>query len=288
MKAEVVYLFIEERVDRCESLKKAVAALTLPPRVKVEIINKAYEEAFTEVLDHLDANKKSLAPTFAFIDPFGIKGLPLKMITRLMEHDKCEVLITVMVGFIYRFISTPEFAPHCDDLFGTDAWRAALEMEGQAKEQFLRTLYQQRLMDPQDGVAARYAHYFTMKDAKKKTIYDLFFATNHSKGIDVMKDAMWKVDQTAGYSFSDATDPNQETLFTAEPDWNQLFNTLHTKFKGTVRSWSEVEEEIRRSPFRILKTPIKTEATKEKGRFKIVNPAGVNALDERSAIHFAQ
>jgi three-Cys-motif partner protein len=286
VKAEVLYLFIEERADRCESLKAEVAKLKLPKNVKVRIINKTYEEAFTELLDVLDAADKSLAPTFAFIDPFGIRGLPLKIIARLMENERCEVLITVMIGYIYRFISTEEFEPHCDTLFGTDEWRLALDLDGPAKEQFLRELYQKRLLDQQHGVAAKYARYFTMQDAKKRTIYDLFFATNHRKGIDAMKDAMWHIDQSGGYSFSDSTNPNQITMFTAEPNWEQLFDRLHAKFKGTLQPWLAVEEEIRSSPFRILKTPIKTEAVKGNGRFKIVNPPGVKALDERSKVQF--
>ena len=287
MKAEVVYLFIEEKADRCESLRTIVKQLKLPGNVKVDVINKTYEEAFTQVLDFLDKEKKSLAPTFAFIDPFGIKGLPLKMIARLMEHDKCEVFITVMVGFIYRFISTKEFEPHCDALFGTDEWRAGLNMEGAAKEQFLRELYQRRLMDTKDGVAAKYTRYFTMKDDKKKTIYDLFFATNHSKGIDAMKHAMWAVDQSGAYSFSDATDPGQEMLFTTEPNWDQLFDLLAAKFKGEKVRWAVVEEAIRRTPFRIMKTPLKQEA-KKKARFKIVHPSGSDnaPLDYSSTFTF--
>lgn len=287
MKAEVLYLFIEERADRCESLDAQVGKLTLPANVKVQIINKTYEEAFTELLDVLDAEDKSLAPTFAFIDPFGIRGLSLKTIARLMEHERCEVLITIMFGFIHRFISTKEFEPHCDALFGTAEWRTALSLDGKTREQFLRELYQRQLLDQEMGVAARYARYFTMKDEKKKTIYDLFFATNHPKGIDAMKEAMWHVDQSGGYSFSDATNPSQETLFTAEPDWQQLFELLHAKFKGTLQPWQEVEEEIRNSPFRVLKKPIKMEAAKDNGRFKIVNPPGVRALDERSKVQFA-
>jgi three-Cys-motif partner protein len=288
MKAEVVYMFIEERADRCKSLAAIVKKIKLPANVKVTIINKTYEEAFTQVLDYIDSKSSKLAPTFAFIDPFGIKGLPLETIKRLMKHAKCEVFITIMVGFIHRFVSTPEFEPHCDALFGTDEWRAALDLQGPEREQFLRELYQSRLLNPKTGVGAKYARYFTMKDGKKKTIYDLFFATNHSKGIDSMKDAMWRVDQSGGFSFSDATDPNQVTLFTAEPDWSQLFDLLQAGFKGADVPWPTVEEAIRRGPFRILRTPLKIESIKPDSRFKIVNPPAIRkgTLDADTVIRF--
>jgi hypothetical protein len=95
-------------------------------------------------------------------------------------------------------------------LYGCTDWRKAMDMAGKERETFLRTLYQNQL---ETAVGAKYVRFFTMKDGKNKTIYDLFFATNHPSGIDAMKGAMWKVDQTGGgYTFSDATDPDQETL----------------------------------------------------------------------------
>lgn len=289
MSAEFVYLFIEEDEERCQSLNTCIGKLGIPSNVKVEIINKAYEEAFTEVLDKLAGEKKSIAPTFAFIDPFGIKGLPLQIISRLMKHRRCEVLITFMIGFLHRFISTSEFAPHCDALFGTEEWRNALPMAGAAREKYLRELYQRRLMDPNGGVAAKYTRHFTMRNDKDRAIYDLFFATNHSKGIDVMKDAMWNIDQSGGFTFSDATDPGQETLFSNEPDWDALVKELSSRFKGQKVGWNQVEESIRQSPFRIRTTPLKREAKKTDGLFKIVQPAGRKAnaaLDDQTIFQF--
>ncbi len=127
-----------------------------------------------------------------------------------------------------------------------------------------------------------------MKDTKNKTIYDLFFATNHESGIDSMKDAMWKVDQTGAYSFSDATDPDQVTLFSNEPDWDQLFDLLKANYAGESLPWPDVEEAIRRTPFRILKRPLKAESKKANTRFEIINPEGkrLGTLDEATVIRF--
>jgi three-Cys-motif partner protein len=288
MKAEVVYLFIEEKRDRYQSLVNVVSRRRLPKNVKVTTINKTYEEAFSDVLDYIDAQKTSLAPTFAFIDPFGIKGLPLKIIRRLMAHDKCEVFITFMLGFLHRFLTTEEFEPHCDALFGTTEWRAAINMESSRRERFLRRLYQRRLSDTTDGVGARYVRYFTMKDERGRTIYDLFFATNSGKGVDAMKDAMWQIDKSGGFQFSDATDPAQETLFSEEPEWNQLFDLLAAQFSGSKQSWQMVKEAIRHSPFRALKKPFIAEAKREGARFRIVNPpdAKKGTLHEHASIVF--
>lgn len=284
MNAEITYLFVEADKKRCESLNSVLAELQVPKSVSINIYNEECERAFNRFLDYLDEQKSSLAPTFAFIDPFGLQ-VPLNMITRLMAHPKCEVLITFMISALHRFISTPEFEGPTDRLYGCKTWRKALDMSGEARETFLRTLYQQQL---EGVVGAKYVRFFTMKDTKDKAIYDLFFATNHPSGIDAMKEAMWKVDQSGAFSFSDATDPNQVTLFSSDPDYEQLVGILGAKFKGATVPWPLVEEAIRRTPFRIMKSQIKAHAIKEGARLQYETSKGINkgALDDFAVIKF--
>ena len=74
--------------------------------------------------------------------------------------------------------------------------------------------------------------------------------------------------------FSDATNPNQEVLFEAQPNWDQLIDILVGRFGGQTVRWSVVAEEIRNSPFKIRKIPIKDAAKGDSARLEIVNPAG--------------
>ena len=273
--AEIVYLFIELETDRFECLERVLAAFgsQLPDNVKILKYNDDYDAAFSRILDHMDDSDKSIAPTFAFIDPFGIKSVSLNTIRRLMAHRGCEVFVNFMMGSLQRFMATKEFEPHCDAFFGCPTWRDALLLSGVARENALRMLYQKRLRD-HDGVAAQYVRFFTMKNENNTTIYDLFFATNHEKGIDAMKDAMWNVDPSGDYSFSDATNPNQAVLFEVHPNWDQLIDILVERFGGQTVLWSEVAEEIRNTPFRIRKIPIKDAAKGDDARLEIINPAG--------------
>jgi three-Cys-motif partner protein len=285
MTAEIVYVFIEADEKRCNSLNEVIGKMELPNTVSIQVRNQKCEVALNGLLDYLDEKKSNLAPTFAFVDPFGLQ-VPLDMVARLMAHPKCEVLITFMLSALQRFLATPEFEGPTDRLYGCKEWRKALEMAGKERETFLRTLYQSQL---ETGVGAQYVRFFTMKDGKNKTIYDLFFATNHPSGIDAMKDAMWRVDQTGGgYTFSDATDPEQETLFEAEPNWNQLFDLLVLLFGGSEQPWSVVEEAIRRTPFRILRNVLKAESRNDPSRFTIVPRAGAKkgTLDDGTVIRF--
>jgi hypothetical protein len=53
-------------------------------------------------------------------------------------------------------------------------------------------------------------------------------------------------------------------------------------------SWEVVEEAIRRTPFRIMRTPLKNESKKSDGRLHIINPVGVRqgTLDSSTLIRF--
>ncbi len=284
MNADVKYLFVEADEDRCDSLREVVERIETPKNVHVSIRNEECEVALGRALDYIDEQESRLAPTFAFIDPFGVQ-VPLDMIRRLMAHPRCEVLITFMTGWLNRFLPTLEFEVHADRLYGCKDWRAALDMVGLDREQYLRTLYQRQLVEV---VRADYVRFFTMKNSRNMTSYDLFFATNHPAGIDAMKAAMWKVDQSGSFSFSDATDPNQLTLFSEEPNWDQLVSLLVSQFTGTVQRWRDVEEAIRRSPFRILKKPLQAESKRANPRLTIIPPKGAKSgtLNENSQVRF--
>jgi hypothetical protein len=62
---------------------------------------------------------------------------------------------------------------------------------------------------------------FGMIGPNNQIIYYLVFATKHLRGLEVMKEAMWNVDPTGLYKFSDITGLNQSLLmdFQSEPFW---------------------------------------------------------------------
>jgi hypothetical protein len=56
-----------------------------------------------------------------------------------------------------------------------------------------------------------------MRDERDRTIYYLFFASNHPLGHIKMKEAFWRMDPRGDFKFSDATNPNQLVLFEVDP-----------------------------------------------------------------------
>ncbi len=72
--------------------------------------------------------------------------------------------------------------------------------------------------------------------------YYLFYATNHVTGLKKMKEAMWKVDETGEFRFSDATNPNQTVLFEYSPDFDMLRKQILERFGGREATVREIEE----------------------------------------------
>jgi len=242
IKANVLFLFIEKEKDRAEKLDELVSALGLPKNFRARVVGgKTFEGGFRENLfDFYRKLGKSIPPTFAFIDPFGWTGVPFDLVRQILSHPSCEVLINFMFEEINRFIEHPGQAENFDALFGTDEWRKmAAIVEKVARRDFLHALYLRQL---RVAAGAKYVRSFEMRNDKDVTDYFLFFATNSPKGMAKMKEAMWKVDQSGEFRFSDATNPAQGLLFSPKPDFDALRRMIVTKFAGKHTTVAEVED----------------------------------------------
>lgn len=228
---EIVFWFIEEREDRLAHLRQELAGLNLPTHFKVIAETGRFDEKFRKVLASIEADRNVLAPTFAFIDPFGFSGIPFSSIQRLLGYKRCEALITFMVDAINRFLEHPEekVVRHIVEAFGGEEAVQIAKGPGDRIVK-LRELYQSKL----SGVA-KYVRFFEMRDRQDRTQYYLFFVTNNDLGHLKMKEAMWKVDPDGEFRFSDATNPGQLVLFEADPAGilaSQISDEFHGK--GTV------------------------------------------------------
>jgi three-Cys-motif partner protein len=218
----VTFRFTDEREDRINHLKFELSKLEIPTNFNVKAINKEFQHDLSEVLDQLDQQKKKMAPSFVFIDPFGFAGLPYTLVGRVLSRPKCETFITFMVDSVNRFLNHPEpkIRQHMPEIFGTDE---CFQMNG---IDALRDLYQKQLLK-----AAEFVRYFEMLDDQGRTIYFLFFATNNRVGHLKMKEAMWSVDPDGQFRFSDKTS-GQAVLFDLSDQTELLWPLLYERFKG--------------------------------------------------------
>ena len=177
-----------------------------------------------------------LAPTFVFIDPFGWSGFTIKTLSRLLKYEKCEVLVTFMDGFEMRFLDESKENSH-NELFASEEWKVARDLPGNERVIFLLNLFVKQL---KSIGKVKYVRTFSMIDGKRH-IYDLVFATNGLKGLEVMKEAMWKVDPRGLYIFSDTT-VRQTFLTNLSSHFPEISDLIYEKFKHKTVSREEVHD----------------------------------------------
>lgn len=268
--AELVYAFIEEDEGRVARLREEVAKLgPLPDQVKVGIHHGAYEDIFSETLKDIERRGARLAPTFAFIDPFGYSQVSMTLAGRFLQFARCEVLIYVPFRFVARFVSRVGQEAALTTLFGTEDWRAAKHCDGEARLQFLHDLFQRQL---KDVCGLEYVRSFETLTKQRNSGYHLFFGTKHRLGLEKMKEAMWRIDPAEGQRFADSTSSAQQTLFQPEPDTTVLRDAMMAHFGEAPFGIGEaLDFTLFETPY--LPTHVKTRTLKpleKAGRLQVV------------------
>ena len=93
---EIVFVFVESNKKRADSLRKIIGQEEWPNNFRNEVYDGESEDFLSNILDDLEKERFQTTPTFAFIDPFGVKGASFSPVERLLENQKCEVLIIFM------------------------------------------------------------------------------------------------------------------------------------------------------------------------------------------------
>jgi len=281
---EILFILIEKEEDRAAMLKQVLQSRfpKLPANMKYEVIGAEFAPTLDSALKSLEETRDHLAPTFAFLDPFGFSGFPMKLISRIMSYAKCEVLITFMERDLNRFPDEMRETA-INELYGNAEWQKVRQIrDPEKRRRFLLDLYETQL---KNVASAKYVRSFEMIGANNQPIYYMVFGTKHWKGLKVMKEAMWNVDRRGTYSFSDLTDVNQKYMidYGAEPKWvPAAANMVYKKFAGKTVNGSEIEQ------FVITETPFLYRKSILKCLEKTVPPKIINVIPRERAFTYPE
>ena len=217
---EINFGFVEANPDYATHLQGKLDALPHPPQFKVSVIQGEFASVIGGILDGLQKENKLLAPTFAFVDPFGFSGIPFDLMTRILANPRCEVFVNIMIEFINRFLEHPndKVLAHFPTTFGTNDV-LDIPRQGGDRAKAILSLYRRQLKSK-----AKFVGQFDMHGRKDQKTYSLFFASNSPRGFEKMKEAMWSVDKAEGGRFSDFEPgaAEQTTLFQFAGLWDDM------------------------------------------------------------------
>lgn len=230
----------QENISHLESLKPIK---TPHPNVKITIITGSFYDTVVGIFDRLGISPD--APTFSFVDPYGIIKNPDATFAKLMRNQSSELFINFMNGYVNRFIrpgvkSRESFvsaigSEAVNRVLAADDPIAAISCEYTAK---LRAY-------------GRYVRNFQMRDEKNVRDNAIFFCGNNSKGFKKVKEAMWKIDPVNGNEFSAFASEQrerQDDFLTRDPYLHDLKLEVVERFAGSkgvmggeLKNWADYE-----------------------------------------------
>lgn len=255
---EFTFLFNEWDDERFASLQTVLADVKAscapwPKNVRVIARNQNFQELARGLLDSIPAGKQ-LAPTFAFIDPFGYKDVSMALIRDLVGHRSCELFIYFDFNSVNRFANAGIVDPHFTALFGCDEYKNT-PAGSEERAQFIHDLYERQLRQECD-----FAHICSFKMVNKSghTGSYLFFCTRDDQAYDKMKQVMWALAPGGRYEFNDRL-AGQPVLFEDEANTGPLQDELAQELAGrTVPVQVVIQYVIRETPFHSGQVKVKT------------------------------
>jgi three-Cys-motif partner protein len=229
----VVALFNDQDMDNSSTLETEIANLpgieTLKhkPVVQCNEIGQDAEEYFSET---------AIVPSFTFFDPFGYKGLSLRLVNGVVKDWGCDCVFFFNYSRINAGISNPMVKIHMNALFGEE--RAELlrqKVEG-ARPAFRQEMVLEELSNALTEMGGEFVLPFRFKNEKGRLTHHLVFVSKDFKGYEVMKQIMSKESSTedqgvASFAYSPA-DESMPLLFELQRPIDDLEGMLRSEFAG--------------------------------------------------------
>lgn len=265
---EVVFYFVEknhkryahllEKIDHDYKLSGTTSGgfqyHLLPSEWGIRIIEGEFNSNFKKELELLDKDGARLAPTMAFVDPYGYSAIDIDHLGKILRFPKCELLITYMVSFVDRFAFDPSHNKVIKDTLKIDQ-NTLDEICGESDKEKRELRWLKLLNDGIERAASPvppgqriHRLSFKLMDKNNNTLYYLVYFTKSIRGMEVMKRAMFAVSKSYEYTFSDHNfDPNQLSMFdfAKGDEWEaHAAEALLEKFAGKISKVQPLKEFI--------------------------------------------
>lgn len=231
----MVTMFNDAKPDFVGSLKSEISKIpgieTL--KYKPNIINSQVGDEFAELFA-----KTNLVPTFAFVDPWGYKGLSSKLITALVKDWGSDAVFFFNYNRINMGITNTRVEDHINSIFGEEranTIRPKLQgLSPEDRELLILDELAKALSDNGIKYVLPFRFYW---GTGNRTSHYLIFVTKHVLGYSLMKDVMWRnsslyEDGVASFSYIPVNDQQLSFLSLFNRPLDQLGEELLREFSG--------------------------------------------------------
>jgi three-Cys-motif partner protein len=240
----LVTMFNDKDEESSGSLQRAIDAL--PGIAGLKHKPKVYHEDVGEEIVKL-FEEMSLVPTLFFVDPWGYKGLSLRLINSVLKDWGCDCIAFFNYNRINMGLENEAVREHMEALFGTErAENLRGKLEGlDAPERELAIV--EEICQALKELGGRFVLPFCFKNENgSRTSHHLIFVSKHFRGYEIMKNIM------AHESSSDSqgvpsfvynpADKRYPLLFELTRPLDDLEDMLLDEFRGQTLTMREIYE----------------------------------------------
>lgn len=240
----LVTLFNDKDSENVRSLQNAIESTPEFEQFehKPQILNN---EVGSEIVAQFES--MNMVPTLFFVDPFGYKGLSLKLINSVLKNWGSDCIIFFNYNRINMGLSNEFVKKHMDALFG--------EVRAERLRERLRTMTpQQRELEIVEEIAnalkemgGKYVLPFRFRDEKgNRASHHLIFVSKHFKGYEIMKGVMAGESSAAdqgvpSFEYNPAS-KDQRLLFELSRPMDDLEGQLLNDFAGRTLTMRQIYE----------------------------------------------
>jgi three-Cys-motif partner protein len=237
--------FNDVNSDHSHSLAEAIGKLpgvdTLKFKPQVE-----NEEVGEQIVKQFET--MNLVPTLFFVDPWGYKGLSLRLVNSVLKDWGCDCIFFFNYNRISMGLNNPYVKQHMAALFGAErAEGLRVKVEGMKPHDRENAIVEE-LASALKQMGGRYVLPFRFRDSKgTRTSHHLIFVSKHVRGYEIMKGIMAResssIAQGVGsfeYSPADAKYP---LLFEMARPLDDLSGLLLAEFAGKQLTMRQIYEQ---------------------------------------------
>lgn len=189
--ARLVTVFNDKDTDNTGSLRLELSALPGIEKMKFQPDIRTGEVG-EDVVKQFEGMK--LVPTFLFVDPWGYKGLSLRLVNSVLKDWGCDCVFFFNYNRISMGLGNAAVETHMDSLFGkerADTLREKFRMNDFSpggREAFI-VEEMKKALEAMGGTFVLPFRFRNLDDSR--TTHHLFFVSKHFRGYDIMRDIMY-------------------------------------------------------------------------------------------------
>jgi len=246
LRERLVAIFNDKDEQNSNDLQNTIGKIPKIETLKYKptVYNQEVGEEIVKMFENMN-----LVPTLFFVDPWGYKGLSLRLVNSVLKDWGCDSIFFFNYNRISMGISNEAVQEHMQALFGRER-AMALKDELNGKTPIQRELLiVEELCQALKAYGSRYVLPFRFKnDRGKRTSHHLIFVSKHLRGYGIMKDIMAaeSTSNTQGvpsfeYNPADFL-PQQTLLFQLSRPLEDLKEELLDTFRGQKLTKQEIYE----------------------------------------------